>query len=84
MSKFSLDTYKRMFDALLSQELMNCSTAASEHNIMAGMKRVLGQSIKKDVIKAYGQLHIDQNLDVHFLVYDPDGEILPITLFYGD
>ncbi len=81
--RFSLETYQRMFDALLSQELMNCSTAASEHNILAGMKRVLGQSIKKDVIKAYGQLSVDENLDVHVMIYDPDGDLIPLTLFYG-
>ena len=81
--KFSIETYQRMFDALLSQELMGCPSAASEHNIMAGMKRVLGQSVKKDVIKAYGQLHVDENLDVHVMIYDPDGDVIPLTLFYG-
>jgi hypothetical protein len=84
MSKFSPETYSRMFNALLSQELMCSSSVASEHNIMSGIKRVLGQAIKNNVIKGYEQLDINNNLDVNFVLHDVDGDVFPITLFYGE
>jgi hypothetical protein len=83
MSKYSAETYRQIFDQLLSQELGYTSSCATESNIKNAMKRVLGISIKSGVIKGYAFLVLDEDLNVHFTIIDPDGTEFPIVLYYG-
>lgn len=81
--KYSKQTYQKMFDLLLSEELGFLSTAASETNIKAAMKRILGRAIKTAAIKSYSSLVLDESLNVHFTFTDPDGDVVDLILFYG-
>jgi len=83
MSQFSKETYTKMFDLLLSQELAFSASFATEQNIKAAMKRILGQAIFSGQIKGYSSLILDENLNVHFSLKDNDGDVLEITLYYG-
>jgi hypothetical protein len=84
MARFNRETYCRIFDELLSEELYYSSSAASESNIAAAIKKVLGKSLKMNYISLYYDLFIDSELNVHFKIKDPDGEIVPIDLIYGE
>lgn len=81
--KYSKQTYQKMFDLLLSEELGFMATSATEHNIKAAMKRILGRAIKTGVVKCYSSLVLDESLNVHFTFVDPDGDIVELILFYG-
>jgi len=83
MASFSKETYQKMFDLLLSQELSFSAAFASEHNIKSAMKRILGQAIFYHQIKGYSSLVLDENLNIHFTLKDVDGTELEITLYYG-
>jgi hypothetical protein len=83
MSRYSVETYTLMFDALLSEELSFNSAFASEENIRTAIKRVLGRSIKMDCILGYSDLVIDSQLSVRFTIKDLDGDVIPLTLVYG-
>lgn len=83
MARFSRETYIQMFDTLLSEELYFSSTSATEANILAAIKRVLGRSIKTDCILGYSNLWMNENLDVHFKITDSDKDIIQIDLIYG-
>jgi hypothetical protein len=83
MSNFSRQSYEKLFDALLSQELYYCSYAASESNIRNATKRVLGRAIKDSIILLYSDLQIDDYLNVRFKVTSPEGEVFAIALIYG-
>jgi hypothetical protein len=83
MAKYSKDTYQRMFDQLLSAELSYNSAFASEQNIRAAIKKVLGCAVKTNCILLYYDLTVLPNLDVSFKIVDPDKDIIHITLFYG-
>jgi hypothetical protein len=80
--RMSKDTYKQIFDQMLSSELQFLASAASETNIKNAMKRVLGVNIKTGVIKSYSSLVLDESLNVHFTFKDPDGEDVDLILFY--
>ena len=84
MSAYSKDTYTRMFDALLSQELCYASSAASESNIKKAMKRILGGAIKQGGLKSYSNLVLDSELNVHFSILDRDGSAFDLVLYYGN
>jgi len=83
MSRYSPQTYTKIFDQLLSEELYFSSTFASETNIQTAIKRVLGKALKMDYIALYYDLVVDENLDVKFKIKDPDGDIILIHLIYG-
>lgn len=83
MSQFNKETYSKMFDLLLSQELAFSASFASEHNIKSAMKRILGQAIFSHQIKGYSSLVLDEDLNVHFTLKDNDGSELEIILYYG-
>jgi len=83
MARLSRDSYIQLFDALLSEELYFSSAFASEANILAATKRMLGRAIKNDCILGYSDLVIDPGLNVHFKITDPDKDIIQITLLYG-
>ena len=83
ISQFSRETYQKMFDLLLSQELSCNASFATEHNIKAAMKRILGQAIFAHQIKGYSSLVLDENLNVNFTLKDIDGDELNIILYYG-
>lgn len=83
MAKFSKQEYTQMFDSLLSEELYFSSSYASEENIRTAIKRILGRTLKAENILLYSDLWIDESLNVHFSIKDPDGEIIPIVLIYG-
>jgi hypothetical protein len=83
MASFSPETYQKMFDLLLSQELACNAAFATEQNIKSAMKRILGQAIFSHQIKGYSSLVLDENLNVHFSLKDIDGDELEIMLFYG-
>jgi hypothetical protein len=83
MAKFSRETYCRIFDELLSEELYFSSSYASEANISSAIKKVLGKALKMNYICLYYDLVIDSELSVHFKIKDPDGDIFNIDLIYG-
>ena len=84
MSNFSKESYIKMFDQLLSQELCYESSAATEHNIKVAMKRILGRAIKTGVIRRYSGLVLSETLDVHFSIIDADGSSFDLILYYGN
>lgn len=84
MAKHSKETYQRMFDALLTQELGFMSTSATETNIKRAMKLVLGTCIHRGLIKSYSFLVLDENLNVHFTIVDPDNDTFDLILLYGE
>lgn len=84
MSMFSRESYMSMLDQLLSAELMYSATTASEKNIKTSMIRVLGCLIKKNILRRYSNLVLDENLNVHVTIYDgSDGTEFNIILYYG-
>ena len=84
MSMFSHETYTSMLDQLLSAELFYSASSASEKNIKCSMVRVLGVLIKKNVLRRYSNLVLDENLNVHVTIYDgSDGTEFNIILYYG-
>lgn len=84
MAMFSHETYTSMLDQLLSAELFYSATTATEKNIKNAMTRVLGCLIKKNVIRRYSSLVLDENLNVHVTIYDgSDGTEFNIILYYG-
>lgn len=84
MAQFSHAVYTSMLDQLLEAELYYASTAASERNIRNAMTRVLGTLIKKNIIKRYTSLVLDESLNVHVTIYDAsDNTEFNITLIYG-
>lgn len=84
MAHFSHATYTSMLDQLLSAELFYSASAASEKNIKSAMTRVLGCLIKKNVLKRYSNLVLDESLNVHVTIYDSaDGTEFDIILYYG-
>lgn len=83
MASFSAETYQKMFNLLLSQELAFSASFATEHNIKAAMKRILGQAIFSHQIKGYSNLVLDSDLNIHFILKDLDGDELEIVLYYG-
>ena len=83
MSNYSKESYIKMFDALLSQELGYSSSAATEANIRNAMKRILGKAIKTNVIKLYTNLVLAETLDVYFTIVDLDDTRFDLVLFYG-
>jgi len=83
MASYSRDTYQKMFDQMLSQELSYNSSAATEANIRNAMKRILGTSIKKGLLRGYAFLVLDEQLNVHFIIIGADGTEFDIELEYG-
>lgn len=83
MSNFSQETYQKMFDLLLSEELCYEASAASEMNIKRAMKFILGRSIKQGFLKSYSNLVLDSTLNVHFSIIDADGSSFDLVLYYG-
>ena len=83
MSNYNQQTYIKMYDALLSQELCYESSAATEANIKRAIKRVLGLTIKQKVIKRYSDLVLDEFLSVHFKIVDTDNSEFELKLIYG-
>ena len=83
MARFNRETYIKIFDQLLSEELYFSSTFASEANIQTAIKKVLGKALKMNYISLYYDLMIDSDLNINFKIKDPDGDIVPITLLYG-
>ena len=84
MSMHSKDTYTKMLDQLLEQELSYVSTSATEANIKNAMKRVLGFLIRQGLLKRYHSLVLDENLNVHVSIIDVDNtEFDNIVLLYG-
>jgi hypothetical protein len=83
MARYNKQTYEKIFDQLLSEELYFSSTFASESNIAAAIKKVLGKALKMGYISLYYDLVLDSDLNVHFKIKDPDGEIISLTLIYG-
>lgn len=84
MARFDRRTYCRIFDELLSEELIFSSSYASEATIAAAIKKVLGKALKMNYISLYYDLVIDTELNVHFKIKDPDGDIVLIDLLYGE
>lgn len=83
MARYSKDSYAQIFDALLDQELYFTSSAATESNIKAAMKKVLGNAIKNGYISRYFDLSLDAELNVLFQIQDSDGDVFSIKLIYG-
>lgn len=83
MSQFSQESYVKMFDQLLSQELCYESSAATEHNIKVAMKRILGRAIKTGIIRRYSGLVLSEALDVYFTIVDITGDTFELVLYYG-
>lgn len=83
MSRYSQATYVRIFDHLLSEELSFSSSFASDTNIQSAIKKVLGKALKTNYISLYTDLIIDADLNVHFKIKDPEGDLISITLLYG-
>ena len=83
MSMNSPETYQKMFDQLLSQELCYEPSAASEVTIKRAMKFILGKSIKQGLLKKYSDLVLDESLNVHFKIVDADGSVFDLVLYYG-
>ena len=84
MSKFSKEVYERIFDNLLSEELSFNSVYASEVNIQNAIKHVLGNAVKSQHIKLYSDLVVHSDLNVSFKIIDPDDDIIPVDLRYGE
>jgi len=84
MAQFSHSSYQLMLDQMLSAELFYMASAASEKNIKCAMTRVLGCLIKKNILKRYSNLVLDESFNVHVTIYDAtDGTEFNITLYYG-
>jgi hypothetical protein len=83
MAQYSKDTYQKMFDILLSEELCYAASAASENNIKRSMKFILGRSIKTGLLKSYSNLVLNETLDVHFTITDASGDTFELVLYYG-
>jgi hypothetical protein len=84
MSLMSSDSYRLMLDQMLEAELFYMSSAASEKNIKYAMVRVLGNLIKKNILKKYADLVLDEALNVHVTIFDGhDGTEFAIVLYYG-
>ena len=83
MSHYDKATYTSLLDQMLSCELSYSSSFASEGNIKSAMKRVLGTLIKKNILKSYSNLVLDENLNVHVVILDTDNSEFDIVLFYG-
>jgi hypothetical protein len=83
MSMYSKETYTLILDQMLERELLYVSSGASEANIKNAMKRVLGEMIKKGILKTYSGLVLDENLNVHFCILDSDNSAFDIVLIYG-
>lgn len=83
MSNYDKATYTALLDQMLSCELSYISSFASEANIKNAMKRVLGTLIKKNILKSYSGLVLDENLNVHVVILDVDNSEFDIILFYG-
>lgn len=83
MSMYSKETYTLILDQMLERELLYASSGASEANIKNAMKRVLGEMIKKGILKTYSGLVLDENLNVHFCILDSDNSAFDIVLIYG-
>lgn len=84
MAQFSHGSYTSMLDQLLSAELFYSASSASEKNIRNAMTRVLGLLIKKNVLRRYANLVLDERLNVHVTIYDgSDGTEFNIVLYYG-
>ncbi len=85
MSQFNHETYTSMLDQMLSLELGYSSCSATEKNIKNSMTRVLGLLIKKNILKRYSSLVLDEALNVHVTIYDAtDGTEFNIVLYYGE
>ncbi|MGH7974892.1 MAG: hypothetical protein ACREBR_05155 [bacterium] len=83
MSMYSRETYALMLDQMLSYELSGISSFASERNIIDAMKRVLGNLIKKETLKRYYALRLDDSLNVYVNIVDADNSDFAIVLYYG-
>jgi hypothetical protein len=83
MSLHSKETYTAMLDQLLSCELSYSSSFATEANIKNAMKRVLGLLIKKNILRRYHSLVLDENLNVHISIVDVECAEFDIVLIYG-
>ncbi len=84
MAQFSHAVYTSMLDQLLDAELFYAATSATERNIKDAMTRVLGSLIKKNIIKRYTSLVLDESLNVHVTIYDAsDNTEFNIKLIYG-
>lgn len=83
MSRNSAETYRQIFDSLLSQELCYSASAASEANIKKAMKLILGRAIKDGLLRSYSGLVLSETLDVYFTIIDPDGSKFDLILYYG-
>ena len=84
MAQFSREVYTSMLDQLLTAELLYAASSASERNIKDAMTRVLGSLIRKNIIKRYSSLVLDENLNIHVTIYDAaDNTEFNITLIYG-
>ena len=82
MSNYSAESYQKMFDALLSQELCFSASAATNTNILDSMKRILGRCIKQNFIRCYSNLVLDESLNVHFSFVDADNTAFDLILYY--
>lgn len=82
MSNHSKETYEKIFDLLLSEELCYEASAATEYNIKRASKLILGRSIKQGLLKSYSGLVLDESLNVHFVIVDTDGTSFNLVLYY--
>jgi hypothetical protein len=83
MSNYSAESYTKMFDQLLSEELCYEASAATEANIKRAIKLILGRTIKQNLIRGYSGLVLDESLNVHFTIVDATGDKFDLTLYYG-
>lgn len=84
MAQFSHEIYREMLDQMLSAELCYSSQTATNINIKNAMTRVLGCLIKKNYIKRYSNMVLDEDLNVHVTIYDAtDDTEFNIILYYG-
>jgi hypothetical protein len=84
MSLMSHDSYRLLLDQMLSAELLFTASMASEEQIKRAMVRVLGTLIKKNLVRRYSNLVLDEALNVHVMIYDAvDGTEFDIVLYYG-
>ena len=82
--KYSQETYRQMFDQLLSEELLYGATAASPTQILVAMKIVLGRAIRQGLIKKYTNLSLQDNFDITFVIIEGDGDVVGLHLVYGE
>ncbi len=83
MPQFNHEYYTQMLDGMLEAELQYSSFSATEKNIKNAMTRVLGLLIRKNYLKRYSNLVLDENLNVHVTIYDAgDGTEFDIVLYY--